>query len=293
MLEIPTWLKEMVGKSKAAYHTELAAKTQNLLDGNLMPTVCQNARCPNRGKCFCQGEATIMILGSICTRFCRFCAVEKGCKKPLPPAADEPQRAANLAKVLNLKYLVLTMPTRDDLPDGGAEHIAKVCQEIIKQNPQTKVEALISDLDGKFEFLPVILKSGISVLGHNMETVPSLYKQVRPVAKYERSLELLKKSKEFAPEILTKSGLMLGLGETEEEIKAVLRDLRAVNCDLLTLGQYLAPSKLHYEVKSYPTQDYYDNLKAYALSIGFKGVMAGPLVRSSYQARELFENAKS
>ena len=292
MLEIPNWLKEMVGKSKAAYHTELAAKTQKFLDCNLMPTVCQNARCPNRGKCFCPGEATIMILGSICTRFCRFCAVEKGCQKPLPPATDEPQRAANLAKVLNLKYLVLTMPTRDDLNDGGAEHIAKVCKEIIKQNPNIKVEALISDLGGKFEYLPVILGSGISVLGHNMETVPSLYKQVRPVAKYERSLELLKKSKEFAPEILTKSGLMLGLGETEEEIKAVLRDLRAVNCDLLTLGQYLAPSKSHYEVKSYPTQDYYDNLKTYALGIGFKGVMAGPLVRSSYQARELYENAK-
>ncbi len=285
MLEIPAWLKEMVGKSKAAYHTELAAKTQKFLDGNLMPTVCQNARCPNRGKCFCQGEATIMILGSICTRFCRFCAVEKGCQKPLPPAADEPQRASNLAKVLNLKYLVLTMPTRDDLPDGGAEHISNVCKEIIKQNPNIKVEALISDLGGKFEYLPVILESGISVLGHNMETVPSLYQQVRPVAKYERSLE-------FAPAILTKSGLMLGLGETEEEIKAVLRDLRKVDCDLLTLGQYLAPSKLHYPVKSYPTQDYYDNLKAYALSIGFKGVMAGPLVRSSYQARELFENAK-
>lgn len=292
MLEIPNWLKEMVGKSKAAYHTELAAKTQKFLDCNLIPTVCQNARCPNRGKCFCQGEATIMILGSICTRFCRFCAVEKGCQKPLPPAVDEPQRAANLAKVLNLKYLVLTMPTRDDLIDGGAEHIAKVCKEIIKQNPNIKVEALISDLGGKFEYLPVILNSGISVLGHNMETVPSLYKQVRPVAKYERSLELLAQSKKIAPKILTKSGLMLGLGETEEEIKAVLRDLRKVDCDLLTLGQYLAPSKLHYEVKSYPTQDYYDNLKTYALGIGFKGVMAGPLVRSSYQARELYEGAK-
>ena len=278
----------MVAKNKAAYHTSAAKIIEKSLNLNLLPTVCQEARCPNRGECFCHGEATIMILGSLCTRSCKYCAVSKG-RKPEPPAEDEPARAAELVKMQRIKYLVLTMPTRDDLPDGGAEHIAKVVKEIKKQNPLCLVEPLISDLGGKFEGLPVIIESGCDVLGHNIETVPSLFKAVRPGAFYQRSLDLLEKAKQSKPSLITKSGLMVGLGETDEELKAVFRDLRSADVDLLTLGQYLAPSEKHYPAQAYPEQSWYDEMTRYCLSIGFKGVMAGPLVRSSFRAASLYE----
>lgn len=287
MREIPKWLKDMAAKNKAAYHTSAAKIIERSLDLNLLPTVCQEARCPNRGECFCHGEATIMILGSLCTRACKYCAVTKA--KPLPPSKEEPLRAAELVKMQKIKYLVLTMPTRDDLPDGGARHIAAVVREIKKQNPLCLVEPLISDLGGKFEFLPGIIESGLDVLGHNIETVPSLFKAVRPGASYERSLALLKKAKEIKPSLITKSGLMVGLGENDEELKNVFKDLRGVGVDLLTLGQYLAPSAQHYPVQAYPEQAWYDEMKDYCLSIGFKGVMAGPLVRSSFRAASLYE----
>lgn len=290
MREIPKWLKDMVAKNKAAYHTSAARIIEKSLNLNLLPTVCQEARCPNRGECFCHGEATIMILGSLCTRACKYCAVSKA--KPLPPSKEEPLRAAELVKMQKIKYLVLTMPTRDDLPDGGAQHIAAVVGEIKKQNPLCLVEPLISDLGGKFEFLPVIIESGLDVLGHNIETVPSLFKEVRPGASYERSLALLKKAKEIKPSLITKSGLMVGLGESDEELKRVFKDLRGVGVDLLTLGQYLAPSAEHYPVQAYPEQSWYDAMKDYCLSIGFKGVMAGPLVRSSFRAASLYEECR-
>lgn len=289
MREIPKWLKEMVGKNKAAYHTAAALKTQNQLDLKLLPTVCQEARCPNRGECFCHGEATIMILGSICTRACRYCAVTKA--KPSAPAADEPERAAQLVKLQKIKYLVLTMPTRDDLPDGGAEHICNVVKAVKRQNPLCLVEPLISDLGGKFEFLPKIIESGCDVLAHNIETVPSLFKSVRPFASYGRSLDLLKKAKEIKPSLITKSGLMVGLGETDSELKAVFKDLRSCGVELITLGQYLAPSAKHYPVAAYPEPAWYEEISAYCKSIGFKGVMAGPLVRSSYRAALLYSQA--
>lgn len=287
MREIPKWLKDMVAKNKAAYHTSAAKVIEKSLNLNLLPTVCQEARCPNRGECFCHGEATIMILGSLCTRACKYCAVSKA--KPEPPSENEPARAAELVKMQKIKYLVLTMPTRDDLPDGGACHIAAVVRAIKNQNPLCLVEPLISDLGGKFEFLPIIIESGLDVLGHNIETVPSLFKSVRPGACYERSLDLLKKAKEIKPSLITKSGLMVGLGETEQELKDVFKDLRRVGVDLLTLGQYLAPSSQHYPVQEYPEQSWYDEMKRYCLSVGFKGVMAGPLVRSSFRAASLYE----
>ncbi|MDR0645563.1 MAG: lipoyl synthase [Elusimicrobiota bacterium] len=288
MRAIPKWLKDNVGKSKAAFYNAGACKTKNILDG--LNTVCGEARCPNRGECFSRGDATIMILGDICTRKCRFCAVTKD----LAPAAadeEEPQKVAKAALTLNLKYLVLTMPSRDDLPDGGARHIFEVIRAVKTSAPNCKVEPLISDIGGKFEFLKTILDGGCEVLAHNVETVPSLYKEVRCGAHYARSVKLLEKSKKIAPRIITKSGLMLGLGETETELKNVLKDLSSAGCDLLTLGQYLAPSARHYPVKEYPEQSYYDMLKDYALSIGFKGVMAGPLVRSSYKAGQLYMEA--
>lgn len=289
MREIPKWLKDLAAQKKAAFHSQKALLLKQTLDDNFC-TVCKEAKCPNRGECFCSGEATIMILGAVCTRSCRFCSVSKHIK-PQEPNSQEPKKIAAFVKQRNLKYLVLTMPTRDDLKDGGAKHIAAVLTEVRKQNPECLLEPLISDLQGNLEALKIVLAAKPNVLGHNMETVPSLYPKVRLGASYKRSLELLLKAKELAPDILTKSSLMLGLGETEEELKEVFRDLRKVNCDMLTLGQYLAPSKEHLEVQSYPEQNYYDKLKEYCLSIGFKAVLAGPFVRSSYKASSLYKEA--
>lgn len=286
--EIPGWLKKAVGKSKAAFYGGTACRTQGALEG--LHTVCQEARCPNRGECFSQGDATIMILGDICTRSCGFCAVSKNCK-PAPPDIDEPSKVAGTAGALGLKYLVLTMPTRDDLPDGGARHIFDVITRVKACFPECKVEPLISDLGGKLEFLPQILASSCEVLAHNIETVPSLYTSVRTGADYKRSLRLLEHCKKIKPSVLTKSGIMLGLGESGEELKNTIKNLSAAGCDLLTLGQYLAPSPAHCPVKEYPEQAYYDMLKDFALRIGFKGVMAGPLVRSSYKAGQLYSEA--
>ena len=289
MREIPKWLKDLAAQKKAAFHSQKALLLKQTLDDNFC-TVCKEAKCPNRGECFCSGEATIMILGAVCTRSCRFCSVSKHIK-PQEPNSQEPKKIAAFVKQRNLKYLVLTMPTRDDLKDGGAKHIAAVLTEVRKQDPECLLEPLISDLQGNLEALKIVLAAKPNVLGHNMETVPSLYPKVRLGASYKRSLELLLKAKELAPDILTKSSLMLGLGETEEELKEVFRDLRKVNCDMLTLGQYLAPSKEHLEVQSYPEQNYYDKLKEYCLSIGFKAVLAGPFVRSSYKASSLYKEA--
>ena len=287
--EIPAWLKAAVGKSKAAFYGQSACKTQSALGG--LRTVCREARCPNRGECFSLGDATIMILGDVCTRGCQFCAVQKACK-PLPPSPEEPAQVARTARELGLKYLVLTMPTRDDLPDGGARHIYETTAAVRAACPHCETEPLISDLGGKFEHLPLILSGGCAVLAHNVETVPSLYAAVRAGAHYRRSLRLLEEAKKINPRVLTKSGLMLGMGESEAELKNVLNDLRAAGCDLLTLGQYLAPSAGHYAVREYPEQPRYDMLKEFALAAGFKGVMAGPLVRSSYKAGLLYAQAR-
>jgi lipoic acid synthetase len=287
-IPVPKWLRDLAGKSKAAYYGEAACKTQSAL--GVLHTVCREARCPNRGECFSSGDATIMILGGVCTRSCKFCAVTKNCR-PLPPDVAEPGRVALAAKELGLKYLVITMPTRDDLPDGGAAHVYAAVKEVKARIPGCRVEPLISDLSGKFEHLPEIIESGCEVLAHNIETVPSLYADVRMGADYKRSLKLLEEAKKIKPSLLTKSGLMLGMGESEKELKQTLRDLAAVGCGLLTLGQYLAPSAAHYPVKEYPNQVYYDNLKGYALSAGFKAVCAGPLVRSSYKAGRLYLEA--
>ena len=289
MREIPKWLKTLAAQKKAAFYSQKAKLLNKTLEENFC-TVCKEAKCPNRGECFCSGEATIMILGSVCTRSCRFCSVLKHIK-PKEPDPEEPKKIADFVRQRNLKYLVLTMPTRDDLKDGGASHIAAVLTEVKKQNPDCLQEPLISDLQGNLEALKTVLASCPQVLGHNMETVPSLYSKVRLGASYERSLELLKRVKEIAPGVLTKSSLMLGLGETTAELKTVFKDLRKVDCDILTLGQYLAPSPEHLEVQSYPPQEYYDDLKAFCLSIGFKAVLAGPFVRSSYKAGAIYKEA--
>ncbi len=289
MKPIPAWLKEIVGQNKAAFHSAAAQQAQNSLRAHSLHTVCEAARCPNRGECFNCGDATFMVLGDICTRGCRFCAVTKG--KPLPPDASEPERIAREIKQWNIRYAVLTMPTRDDLQDGGAAHFAAVLQTIHHETPHVKTEPLISDLHGNLDSLKTILQVCPHVLAHNIETVEPLYKAVRVGADYKRSLTLLEQAKKINSQILTKSGFMVGLGETETQLKPLLTDLRNAGVDLLTIGQYLAPSKNHYPVAAYPEAADYKRWEEWALSLGFLAVASGPLVRSSYHAGELYRQA--
>lgn len=293
MVEIPSWLKEMVGANKAALRQPGAAGTGAELDGALLNTVCVQALCPNRGKCFSEKEATFLILGDACTRKCAFCAVKKG--KPQPPDPDECRRIGETSAKLKLKYVVITSPTRDDLPDGGANHFAETILMVRKLNPGAGVEVLIPDFGGNLEALKTVMRAGPDVIAHNLETVPELYNEVRQGADYMRSLKLLKavkderggnKSKKI---ISTKSGLMLGLGETPAQIEAVLTDLLIAECDILTLGQYLSPSKKHLPVKRYLDREEFAEWQTHAQAIGFQAVMSAPLVRSSYKAGELYQ----
>ncbi len=286
---MPQWLKNLVGRNKAALRSNTALHAQQSIDRHLLHTVCHAARCPNRGECFNCGDATFMVLGDICTRGCRFCAVTKA--SPLPPDDTEPIRVAEAVKEWGIRYAVLTMPTRDDLKDGGAAHFARVIQAIKTRAPQVKVEPLISDLRGDEEALKTILNAKPEVLAHNVETVPALYAAVRVGADYRRTLKLLENAKKIAPTIFTKTGFMMGLGETDEQIKALMRDLRSVGVDLLTIGQYLAPSAAHYPVVRYPDPAEYRAWEEYALSVGFKAAASGPLVRSSYRAGALYARA--
>lgn len=286
---MPEWLKKIVGANKAALRCDAALQAQRSLAHHALHTVCQEAKCPNRGECFNCGDATFMVLGERCTRGCRFCAV--GRATPLAPDEQEPARVAQAIKEWHIRYAVLTMPTRDDLPDGGAVHMARVLTAIHTAVPQVKTEPLISDLQGNINALKTVLAARPEVLAHNVETVEALYPSVRIGAAYKRTLNLLESSKKLAPHILTKTGFMVGLGETAAQITQLLKDLRGVGVDLLTIGQYLAPSHAHYPVKRYPEPDEYKAWEQEALSLGFKGVASGPLVRSSYHAGELYARA--
>lgn len=270
--------------------TDATRKVRQLLKESGLTTVCDAARCPNRNECYSCNSATFMILGDRCTRNCRFCSVTT--EKPLPPNSQEPELVANAIKELGLKYAVITMVTRDDLSDGGAEHISKTIREIKKINPQIKTEVLISDLKGDKEALKTVLNAAPDVLNHNVETVKSLYKTVRPQADYIRSLGVLKFSKEYAPHIITKTGIMLGLGETEPEILELFDDLVSVKCDILTAGQYIQPTKQHIEVNRYLPPDEFESLQKKALESGLKQAVFAPLARSSYKASEAFYKIK-
>lgn len=278
MCALPSWIKRRFPPQ------EEWESVQRLLRTLALHTVCESARCPNIGECFRRGTATFLILGNVCTRSCRFCAVAKGTPGPLDP--EEPERVAEAAQRLNLKHVVVTSVTRDDLPDGGAGHFAATIGAIRRVLPQATVEVLVPDFQGKEEALDTVLAARPDVLNHNVETVPRLYPSVRPQAHYERSLWLLKRAKEKAPGILTKSGLMVGLGETREEVEGVLRDLRGVQCDIVTIGQYLRPSVRHLPVAAYIPPEEFAYYREYALRLGFLGVASGPFVRSSYRAEE-------
>lgn len=266
-------------------------KMRQLLKNSHLTTVCQEAQCPNQFECYSEGTATFMILGERCTRNCRFCAVEH---KPLTlPDPDEPERVAEAVNILQLRYAVITSVTRDDLDDGGALLFAETIRAVRRHRPTTLIEVLIPDLQGNWQALNTIVKAGPDVINHNMETVAALYQRVRPEAIYTRSLELLAESKKLNPLLPTKSGIMLGLGETREELVQVWDDLLAAGCDILTLGQYLQPSKKHLPVERFVDPEEFAELELQALARGFSGVAAGPFVRSSYHAETLYRKVRS
>ena len=247
-------------------------------------TVCQEARCPNIFECWAAGTATFMVLGEICTRRCTFCAVSRG--TPSIADSDEPRRVAEAVEKMGVRHAVITMVNRDDMPDGGAEHIAQTVRAV-RERTGAAVEVLISDLEGNHDALRTVIASDPEVLAHNIETVPRLYAQVRPVAKYDRSLQVLRWAHEA--EMLTKSSLMLGLGETEDEILDVARDLRDAGVEIFTMGQYLAPTERHHPVRRYYTPDEFAALGQRARELGFQHVESAPLVRSSYMAHRALE----
>ncbi len=275
----PAWLR--LRAPAAGVLTEM----EGLLRSAALETVCESARCPNIGECFGRKTATFLILGRICTRGCAFCAVQSGL--PASPLGSEPEAVAEAARRLGLRYLVITSVTRDDLADGGALHFARTVGAVREALPETLVELLVPDFGGSVSALETVVRAGPDVLGHNLETVPRLYPDVRRGASYERSLELLARAKELAPEVRTKSGLMLGLGETEEEVFSVLRDLRAAGCDFLTLGQYLQPRAEKLPVVEYVRPEVFKAWGRSAAAMGFHHVVSSPLARSSYRAEEL------
>lgn len=272
---LPPWLRAKAG------HWERVHEMKVLLNQARLYTVCEEARCPNQGECWTQGTATFMLLGDTCTRSCGFCAVATG--RPRPPDPEEPRHVAEVSRRLGLKFVVVTSVARDDLPDGGAAHFAATVRAIHQLNATAQVEVLVPDFKADRESIRAVVESRPTVFNHNLETVERLTKKVRVQARYRRSLEVLRLAKELGQPI-TKSGIMLGLGETEEEILMLMRDARAVGCDILTIGQYLQPTKQHLPVAEFVHPDRFRALEEAGYGLGFKAVYAGPLVRSSYHA---------
>ncbi|WP_416354042.1 lipoyl synthase [Agrilactobacillus fermenti] len=277
----PTWLK-------VTYDQRKVDKMTHLLDGLQLNTVCAEANCPNLGECFGSGTASLMILGPNCTRACRFCDVPHG--RPAPVDLLEPTRVAMATKKLNLKHVVVTSVDRDDLPDLGADQFVRVINEIRKYNPETTIEVLTPDFQGKTELLDRVIAAKPDVFNHNMETVRSLTPKVRYRATYDTSLKVLAYVKAHAPkDMFVKTGIMLGLGETDPEVYQLMDDLRAIDVDFLTIGQYVQPSKRHYQLREWVPMSRYEQYYKEAMSRGFKFVASSPLVRSSYKAREELE----
>ena len=272
----PEWLKAKIPGG------ENYARLKSLIDTNRLHTVCEEARCPNMGECWNHGTATFMILGDVCTRSCGFCAVKTG--KPTELDANEPYRVAEAVKIMGVRHAVITSVNRDELYDGGAQIFAETIRQVRTINPATKIEVLIPDFKGEEFALDIVLDAFPDILNHNMETVPRLYHIVRPQAKYSQSLEVLDRAKRKG--FLTKTGLMLGIGERTEEVVEVMRDLQKVKCDILTLGQYLQPTKEHLPVDRFVHPDEFRMLKENGMQMGFKHVESGPLVRSSYHAEQ-------
>ncbi len=282
---IPRWSTKRI-KLNSSLH-----KTKGLLRDLRLNTVCESARCPNISDCFSKPTATFMILGDVCSRQCNFCSVEKAA--PMPPDISEPKRIAEAVKRLGLRHVVITSVTRDDLTDGGAGHFAEVIKEVFKiQDSKFKIqiEVLTPDFNGSIDALKKVVSAGPHIFNHNLETVPRLYPIVRPQADYKRSLMVLKNIKEMAPAIYTKSGIMLGFGEKEQEVIDVMKDLRGVGCDFITIGQYLQPRKGNLLVYEYIKPEVFERYKMIAEEMGFLRVASGPFVRSSFNAEEMISS---
>jgi len=279
----PDWLRIKIRNGKNLNYVKSILKQLSL------NTVCEEANCPNRVECFSKKTATFMILGNQCSRNCRFCNVSHQELQSVDP--QEPKRVAEAAVQLGLKHVVITSVTRDDLPDGGAKHFAETVEAIKQMDDKMIVEVLIPDLQGDEGALKTVIESKPEIINHNVETVPRLYKDVRPMAIYQRSLELIRNVKRIDPSIMTKSGIIVGLGEEEHEVIEVMKDLREAGCDFLTIGQYLAPSKEHYQVKEYVKPEVFESYRVAGMEMGFSHVASSPLVRSSYNAAEAFNEA--
>ncbi|MGB9766361.1 MAG: lipoyl synthase [Sulfurihydrogenibium sp.] len=264
---------------------------KKLLRSLNLHTVCEEANCPNIGDCFSRKTATFMIMGDVCTRNCPYCNVNHGKPNPLDP--NEPENIATAVKKLGLKHVVITSVDRDDLPDGGASHFAEVIKKVRELNPNTTVEVLIPDFKGNLDALKIVVEANPDVINHNIETVKELYRKVRPQGNYERSLNIIKAVKKLNGNIVTKSGFMVGLGETKEQIVQLLIDLKESDCEVVTIGQYLQPSKNHLPVEKYYTEEEFKEFESIGYRIGFKEVFSGILVRSSFHAGEVFEKVKS
>lgn len=275
---LPDYLKRPI------IDTDKTRTVRKILKTKCLNTVCENARCPNKNECYTKNTATFLIMGNDCTRNCKYCNIS--CARPEPLDLEEPKHVAEAVQALGLKYAVITSVTRDDLHDGGAEHFANCIYEIRKLCPDTKIEILTPDFKGNKDCLDTIIKAHPDVFNHNIEAVRDIFKSVRPQGDYECSLEVLKYVKDNS-DILTKSGLIIGLGETFEQIEQTLIDLKNVGCDIVTIGQYIQPSKHHLEVAKYYTPEEYNKLKELANKVGIKNHQIGPLVRSSYRAAEL------
>ncbi len=285
---LPEWAR------KSSTHFQSLNKLKSGLRALNLHTVCESARCPNIHECFHRGAATFMILGNLCTRGCGFCSVPKGNPRIHDMALDpaEPANVARMTAEMKLRYVVITSVNRDDLPDGGSTHFAETVRLVKEALPAARVEVLTPDFDGNMDAVARVLDAGPHVFNHNMETVPRLYKRVRPQAKYRQSLDVLRFAREHRPEVLTKSGFMAGLGETQDEVHQLLADLREQDVDVATIGQYLQPTRRNLKVAEYVSPEQFDAYRDYGLSLGFRMVFSGPLVRSSYMADLVSEQAE-
>ena len=283
----PAWLKEKIRLARKGDGGDKIRETNDLLSRLGLNTVCDSARCPNRNECFSHHTATFLILGDICTRACAFCAVKHG--HPSYPDTGEPIRLVHAASELGLSHIVITSVTRDDLEDGGSGHYATVIQSLRDFCPNVKIEVLVPDFNGAEDAMAKVLSAEPDIFAHNIETVPRLYSNIRPGANYTRSLKLLSRAKRLFPDIITKSGIMLGLGENKKEIQSTLSDLIKADCDMLTIGQYLSPSLAHAPVQRYVPEDEFIYWQKEAMALGFKSVASGSLVRSSYKASLFFK----
>ena len=280
---MPEWLRKPQRNVEADHELKKMLRTRGL------HTVCEEARCPNRNDCFARGAATFMILGDVCSRSCGFCSVKTGRGLPMDALADEPEQVAEAAAQLGLRYVVITSVNRDELEDGGAAHFAKTIRAVRRRLPGAKIEVLTPDFKGDRDALATVLDANPDTFNHNVETVARLYRRVRPQADYRQSLDVLRGARLRAPRVLTKSGFMVGLGETRDEVKRLLEDLREHHVDVATIGQYLQPTRRHLPVEEYVHPDVFEEYKQHGERLGFRAVFSGPLVRSSFMAEMVHE----